>query len=120
MQIDQDIETLLELNGNIVQQEHGHWIEIHVWHAESTSEIPHGIRYALTLHAQDGKRIMGYDNAHAVKHSGKYKHAGQILPYDHKHCHIADKGVPYEFKDAYQLRSDFFADVDRVLKETVK
>ena len=63
---------------------------------------------------------MGYDNAHAVKHLGKYKYAGQILPYDHKHRHIADKGVPYEFKDAYQLLSDFFADVDRILKETEK
>jgi len=61
---------------------------------------------------------MGYDNAHAVKHSEKYKYAGQVLSYDHKHRHIANKGIPYEFKDAYQLLSDFFADVDRVLKET--
>lgn len=120
MRTDQGIETLLELNGNIVQQEHGYWVEIHVWRVESTNETPHGIRYALTLHEQGGKRIMGYDNAHAVKHSGKYKYAGQVLPYDHKHRHIADKGVPYEFKDAYQLLSNFFADVDRVLKETEK
>lgn len=116
MQIDQGIETLLELNGNIVQQEHGCWLEIHVWRVDPTQEIPHGIRYALTLHDQEGDRIMGYDNAHAVKPSSKYKYAGQILPYDHKHRHITDKGVPYEFKDAYQLLSDFFADVDRVLK----
>ena len=97
-----------------------HPLEIHVWRVEPTNEIPHGIRYALTLHEQNGNRVMGYDNAHAVKPSGKYKYAGQVLPYDHKHRHIADKGVPYEFKDAYQLLSDFFADVDRVLKETGK
>ena len=30
------------------------------------------------------------------------------------------KGVSYEFKDAYQLLRDFFADVDQVLKETEK
>ena len=120
MQTDQGIETLLELNGSIVQQEHGYWAQIHVWRVEPTNEMPHGIRYALTLHDQGGDRIMGYDNAHAVKHSGKYKYAGQILPYDHKHRHIADTGVRYEFKDAYQLLSDFFADVDRILKETEK
>ena len=120
MQTIKGIETLLDLNGNIVQQERGYWIEIHVWRVESTIVIPHGIRYALTLHERDGNRIMGYDNAHAVKPSGKYKYAGQILPYDHKHRHITDKGVPYEFKDAYQLLSDFFADVDRILKETGK
>jgi hypothetical protein len=34
--------------------------------------------------------------------------------------HISDQGVPYEFKDAYQLLQDFFADVDRVLKEMEK
>ena len=39
------------------------------------------------------------------------------VPYDHKHRHVADKGVPYEFKDAYQLMAAFFTEVDRVLKE---
>jgi len=120
MQTDQGIETLLDLNGNIIQQENGYWLEIHVWRVVSSNEMPHGIRYALTLHEQSGKRIMGYDNAHATKHSSTRQYAGQILPYDHKHRHIADKGVPYEFKDAYQLLNDFFADVDRILKETKK
>lgn len=120
MQTDNGIDTLIDLNGNIVQQEHGYWIEIHAWRVESTVLIPHGIRYALTLHEKSGKRVMGYDNAHAVKPSGRFKYAGQVLPYDHKHRHISDKGVPYEFKDAYQLLRDFFADVDQVLKETEK
>ena len=29
---------------------------------------------------------------------------------------VSDKGVPYEFKDAYQLLSGFFMEVDRVLE----
>lgn len=120
MQADNDIDTLIDLNGSIVQQEHGYWVEIHAWRVESTVLMPYGIRYALTLHEKSGKRVMGYDNAHAVKPSGRFKYAGQVLPYDHKHRHISDKGVPYEFKDAYQLLRDFFADVDQVLKETAK
>jgi len=115
-----DIDTLIDLNGNIVQQERGYWVEIHAWPVATTALIPHGIRYALTMHDMSGKRVMGYDNAHAVKPSGRFKFAGQVLPYDHKHRNISDIGVPYEFKDAYQLLSDFFADVDRVLKETEK
>jgi len=59
---------------------------------------------------------LGYDNAHAVKAKGK-KYSGQRLSFDHKHRHVADKGVPYEFKDANQLLSDFFTEVDLVLKE---
>jgi hypothetical protein len=37
--------------------------------------------------------------------------------FDHGHRHAADTGVPYEFKDAHQLLSDFFVEVDAVLKE---
>lgn len=120
MHADNGVDTLLDLNGNIVQQEHGFWVEIHAWRVESTALIPHGVRYALTLHEQNGKRVMGYDNAHGIKPSSRFKYAGQVLPYDHKHRHISDQGVHYEFKDAYQLLQDFFADVDRVLKETEK
>jgi len=83
----------------------------------ANADIPHGIRYSLTLHEPYGNRILGYDNSHAVKPPKKFKFAGQRLPYDHKHRHVTDKGVPYEFKDAYQLMTDFFAEVDRVLKE---
>jgi hypothetical protein len=63
---------------------------------------------------------MGYDNSHAVKPPKKFKYAGQCLPYDHKHRHASDKGVPYAFGDAAQLLADFFAEVDRVLKEVRK
>ncbi len=77
MQADNGIGTLLDLNGNIVQQEHGYWVEIHAWRVEPTVLIPHGIRYALTLHEQSGERVMGYDNAHAVKSSARFKYASK-------------------------------------------
>lgn len=72
---------------------------------------------SLTLHEPDGRRILGYDNAHAVKPPKKFKYAGRRLTYDHKHRHESDKGVPYQFQDAQQLLIDFFNEVDRVLKE---
>ncbi len=72
------------------------------------------------MHEPYGNRILGYDNAHAVKPPKKFKYAGRILAFDHKHRHVSDKGVPYEFKDAQQLLEDFFADVDRVLLEVSK
>jgi len=64
--------------------------------------------------------IPPFSIAHAVKPPKKFKYAGTRLPYDHKHRHVSDKGVPYEFKDAHQLLSDFFVEVDRVLKEVRK
>ena len=110
------IRTLLDLHDQIIDQEDGYWLKIEAWEVSPSKNIPHGIRYTLTLHAPSGKRILGYDNAHAVKLKGN-KYAGQRLPFDHKHSHVADKGVPYEFKDASQLLSDFFTEVDSVLKE---
>lgn len=55
-----------------------------------------------------------------MKPPKKFKFAGQRLAYDHKHRHISDQGVPYEFQNAYQLLTDFFAEVDRVLEEIKK
>ncbi|MGA8148366.1 MAG: hypothetical protein WB870_12465, partial [Gallionellaceae bacterium] len=115
MHTDNGIDTLIDLNGNIVQQERGFWVEIHAWRVAPTILIPHGIRYSLTLHDRSGVRVLGYDNAHAAKPPGRFKYAGQILPYDHKHRHIADKGVMYDFKDAYQLLSRRFHKYTHVL-----
>lgn len=43
--------------------------------------------------------------------------AGRRLEYDHVHRHARDKGVAYEFASAGRLLTDFFNEVDKVLKE---
>lgn len=120
MRDDLGLETLLDLNDSIIDQGNGYWIKIEAWRVDATNDISHGIRYTLTLHEPYGKRILGYDNAHAVKVPKKFKYAGRRLPFDHKHRHASDKGVPYGFESAYQLLEDFFKDVDRVLQEVRK
>jgi outer membrane receptor for Fe3+-dicitrate len=113
------LEYLLDLNGNVeVQNEAGYWVKMEVLSVHVTNERPQGIRYSLTLHAPDNTRLIGFDNAHSVKPVGsRFKHAGKRFPYDHRHRHALDEGVLYEFDTAYQLVSDFYAEVDRVLKE---
>ena len=111
------LETLLELNGSIIDQGSGYWVSIEAWRVDASADIPHGIRYTLALHEPNGKRILGYDNAHAVKLPKKFKYAGRRLPFDHRHRHVSDKGVPYGFESAFQLLEDYFKDVDTVLKE---
>lgn len=111
------ISALIDLHDQIIDQGNGYWIKIEAWRVEPSTFVPHGIRYSLTLHEPYGKRILGYDNAHAVKPPKKFKYAGMRLTYDHKHRHVSDQGVPYAFQDAYQLMTDFFSEVDRVLQE---
>ena len=111
------LETLLDLDGSILEQEGGYWMKIEARRVPVSEHLLHGIRYSLTLHDKYGTRVLGYDNAHAVKPPKKFKFAGQRLPYDHRHRTASDKGVPYAFETAHRLLEDFFAEVDRVIKE---
>lgn len=113
-----DLDTLLDLHGEVLVQEGGYWIKVEAWSVEPTEGIPHGIRYSLTLHDPKGKRILGYDNAHAIDATSK-GFSGRRLEYDHKHRHAKDRGVAYEFASAGQLLTDFFKEVDKVLKEVL-
>lgn len=115
---DSGLEYLLSLDGEIqVQDDAGHWIKIEAKRVDVTPDRPHGIKYSLTLHGVNGERLIGFDNAHAVVPTGShFKHAGKKYPLDHQHRHSKDKGVLYEFDTAYQLMSDFYAEVAKVLK----
>lgn len=114
---DKDVETLLLLDGSILDQGGGYWIKIDARKVAPSLAIPHGIAYSLTLHEPYGTRILGFDNAHPVKPPKKFKYAGRILTNDHRHRRARDKGMPYEYTSAYQLLQDFFAAVDRALEE---
>lgn len=114
------IETLLELHNQIISQDSGYWVKIEAWRVDRTPAMPHGIRYSLSLHEPYGRRILGFDNAHAITSPRRNKYAGRIVAYDHKHRSRSDRGVPFEFKDAYRLLADFFAEVDRVMQEEKK
>ena len=65
---DPGLDTLLDLHGQtLFVDEMGHWLKFVVVRAEVTAERPHGLSYSLTLHAPDGARLVGFDNAHAVR-----------------------------------------------------
>jgi hypothetical protein len=55
-----DIDTLLDLDGIVIEQLGGYWAKFEVKKLiDSTEERPHGIRYSLTLHDRYGSRILG-------------------------------------------------------------
>jgi hypothetical protein len=109
------LETLLDLDGSIFEQEAGFWIKIEAKKVEQTERLPHGVKYSLTLHDKYGTRVLGYYNAHGVKPPRK-GFAGRRLPYDHKHRSASDKGIPYIFESPQKLLEDFFAEADRVIR----
>ncbi|MCY4148805.1 MAG: DUF6516 family protein [Gammaproteobacteria bacterium] len=117
---DPGLDVLLELNDTEYTDESGYWYKIEAYRVDPTKAIPHGIRYNLTLHNRSNQRIMGFDNAHAVKPRKRGKYKGRIVAYDHMHKSAADKGTAYAFSSAQQLIEDFFNEVNRILKEVSK
>lgn len=110
---DETLQTLLDLDGEIFQMENGYWTKFEANRAEPTQHIPYGVEYSLTLHDRNNTRILGFDNAHAVK-PRKKKYGGRKIAWDHKHKRA--KVVPYEYESASQLLEDFWEAVEEMIK----
>jgi hypothetical protein len=113
---DQSLDTLLALDGEtfVVDNAGEHWVKFEVKLCDVTPERPHGLRYSLTLHARDGTRLVGFDNAHAVP-AGSGPGARQRAAHDHSHRLRTVR--PYDYADAPSLLMDFWQMVDAVLDE---
>lgn len=53
------LETLLNLDGEIFPMENGYWTKFEASKVEPALQIPHGVKYALTLHDQNNTRVLG-------------------------------------------------------------
>ena len=108
------LEFLLAFDGRIHHLEKGYWLKFEIERVEVSEARPHGLSYSFTLHAPDGKRLVGFDNAHAARPVGsRFKRRPRQA--DHWHRSEDDEGRPYKFKDAATLIDDFFEQVERVL-----
>ena len=91
------------------------WITVVGWKFEAkaiapSKEVPHGIKYSLTLHDRMNSRVVGFDNAHAVKLKKQKGFSGRKITWDH--LHRLEKIESYTFKSAGQLLEDFWKAVD--------
>jgi hypothetical protein len=79
----------------------GSLVEIKVWQVPKNLRQPHGFKYSL-VYIVDGKRLLGYDNAHGRDHR-----------------HIRAKGDPYTFSSPATLVEDFLRDLTDMQKGRV-
>lgn len=113
---DHGLEFLLAFNGRIHHLDKGYWLKFEIARSDVTPNRPHGLTYSFTLHAPDGTRIVGFDNAHEVLPRGSHFKRRDPAS-DHWHRTEKDPGRPYQFKNAETLIDDFFDEVDRALGE---
>jgi hypothetical protein len=113
---DYTLEFLLAFDGRVHHLEDGYWIKFDIKTVEASTSRPHGLSYPFTLHAPDGTRLVGFDNAHGAPAAGsRFKNRSSAS--DHWHRTQNDPGRPYKFEDADTLLQDFFREVRRVLNE---
>ena|SRR5665213_2905749 len=108
--MDDDHETavLLSLDGYEFQFVRGYRVKIEARQAEATTGRPFGIKYSLTLHDPEGRRIYGLDNAHGVR---------RRLEFDHRHVYGQRRLVAYSYRGPIELLEDFYREVERLLRE---
>ena len=112
---DPALDTLLDLHGQtLFVDEAGHWVKFIAVRTEAAPQRPHGLSYSLTLHAPDGERLVGFDNAHPVR---ERRGPGVRRRRANDHRHRLRSIGPYDYKDAATLLEDFWKEVDQVLKE---
>ena len=112
---DPGLDTLLDLHGQtLFVDDAGHWVKFIVLRTEVTPDRPHGLADSLTLHAPDGARLVGFDNAHPVRErrgTRARRHA------DSDHLHRLRTIRPYEYGDVATLLADFWKEVNEFLRE---
>lgn len=102
------------MDGDIYEQGGGYYIKVKAKDVQPDAARPEGIDYSLTLHDPSGERLLGYDNAHAMKTDSGPAGKGKVARH---HIHRGDRVHPYKFRNAENLLNDFLDDVDKILKK---
>jgi len=92
--------------------DNGYWSKFEACQVSPDQHVPHGVRYSLTLHDRYNRRVLGFDNAHAIRPARKGYGARKIT-WDHKHKR--EKISPYEYESASQLLEDFWHEAERIM-----
>ncbi len=117
MKDDPGLEALLSLHGEVYHMGNGYWTKFEAWVVEPNEQVPHGIRYSLTLHDRSNRRLLGYDNAHAVQ-GRRRRFQGKRRVWDHRHH--GPLVEPYDFESPVKLLEDFWADVARLTADPIE
>lgn len=112
---DKTLENLLDLDGvrYVIDDHLGLWVKFEIMKVLPSKDRPHGIKYSLTVHDRFNKRLIGFDNAHAIEFGGKRNVAPTRL-FDHWHRDGSDFGRPYHYVTAGKLVEDFWIEVEKM------
>jgi hypothetical protein len=96
----------LNLDGQEFNFARGYVVKLEARQAVATTGRPHGVKYSLTLHDPQGRRIYGIDNAHRT---------GRRREFDHRHLQRRAQGRALRVSGPLALLEDFYREVERIL-----
>ncbi len=102
---DDAIYRLLAYDRHRYRLENGWSIRFQVKLTPVSAGRPHGVKYSLTLHDADGRRLLGFDNAHGIPKASAYDHQHRFRSTDAPHT--------YAYRSGDELIADFFDAVER-------
>jgi hypothetical protein len=113
---DASLDALLLLDGEtfFADEAGKHWVKFVVKQVPVTLERPHGLTYSLTLHDESGARLLGFDNAHAIRAGSG---PGTRTRIEHDHRHSGESVRYYVYQDAATLLADFWEQAESILRE---
>ncbi len=100
MATDHELAFLLSLDGYEYRFAAGYRVRFEAREVKATTGRPHGVKYSLTLHDPEGRRIYGLDNAHR---------AGRRRQFDHRHVYGGSKIVGYVYRGRSRCSMTFTA-----------
>lgn len=108
-----DLDALLDLNRTEIELMDGRFFaKFEAHRVDISPEVPHGIKYSLTLHDRSGRRLLGFDNAHPIKvKRGRF--VDRPIEADHWHYGPGEAVKPYPFESAGKLIEDFWVEVEK-------
>jgi len=108
-----ELQTLLDLNGMEIELMDGQFFAKFEAHTvDASPEVPHGIKYSLTLHDRAGQRVLGFDNAHPIKIK-KGRFIERPTEADHWHYGPGELVRKYRFQGPGRLLEDFWVEVEK-------
>src|SRR5271168_4943404 len=105
---DYELEVLLSLDGYEFRFASGYAVKYQARRVSVSAGRPHGIKYSLTLHDRNRRRVYGIDNAHKAWRGRKF---------DHRYRYRSSELVAYEFRGPVILLQDFLREVERIMNE---
>lgn len=110
----ENIDTLLSLDGEVIEQLGGHIVKFQVHRIKAKDRACHKICYNLVLYDSCGKWIMRIANTQIGKANDKYIDQKPHRNYFNQN-QPEDEIVLYQFVGASQLLRDFWLEVDKIL-----